>query len=48
MCLGIKYWFFEKFGKKYLAQIHLGDYNIISRRGWFFCGKIFWNDKNYE
>lgn len=48
-CIGnLKYWFFEKFGKKYLDQIHLGCYDVISRRGWLFCGKIFWYDKEYE
>jgi len=47
-CRYLKYWFFEKFGKKTLDQIHLGEYNIISRRGWLFMGKIFWYDEDYE
>ena len=44
----LKYWFFEKFGKRILDQVHLGDYNIISRRGWLFMGREFWYDKDYE
>ena len=46
--LHVRYRFFNKFGKKILDQIHLGDYNIISRRGWLFMGKEYWYDKDYE
>ena len=46
--LHLKYWFFNKFGKKILDQRHLGGYNVASRRGWLFYGTEFWYDEDYE
>jgi len=44
----MRYLFFEKFGKRHLDQIHLGNYDVISRRGWRFFGHVFWHDADWS
>jgi len=44
----IRYWFFEKFGTRYIDHIYEGHGNFSERRGWLWLNKIYWYDEDWR